>query len=154
MPPVGTTVLDAQAIQAVSRWITNELANYQSFADWQVQYFGSTNAPAAAATADPDMDRGSNFQEYLTGTNPTNALDAWGIGIAQTGGMAEIIFPRIANRGFEAQCATILSSNTSWQFLNVPQNRPFFSATNTETRIPDPITNAPAKSYRVRVYEP
>jgi len=154
MPPAVGTGLDTQAIALVSYWITNELANYQSFADWQIQYFATTNSPDALATADPDMDRGSNFQEYLTGTNPTNALEAWGIGIERAGDVAEIVFPRIANRGFEAQCAAMLSSNTAWRFLDVPQNRPFFSATNTETRIPNPDTNAATKFYRVRVYEP
>ena len=154
MPPDGTTFLDTQAIALVSYWITNKLASYQSFAAWQIQYFGATNAPEAASAADPDMDRGLNFQEYLTGTNPTTTLDAWGIGIERTGDIAEIVFPRIANRGFETQWTTTLSNNAVWQFLDLPQNRPFFSATNTETRIPDPVTNAPAKFYRVRVYEP
>jgi hypothetical protein len=41
--------------------------------DWEVRYFGSTNAPRGSAAADFDGDRLSNFAEYLAGTNPTNA---------------------------------------------------------------------------------
>ena len=42
--------------------------------DWEVAYFGSTNAPKGAATADFDGDGMSNLAEYRAGTNPTNAL--------------------------------------------------------------------------------
>jgi hypothetical protein len=37
---------------------------------WEMQYFGQTNVNP---NADPDGDGWSNWQEYLDGTNPTNA---------------------------------------------------------------------------------
>jgi sugar lactone lactonase YvrE len=40
---------------------------------WRVQYFGSVSDPRALATADPDGDGASNYQEYLGGTNPVDA---------------------------------------------------------------------------------
>jgi PKD repeat protein len=43
-----------------------------AFQSWQVQYFGSTTNPAAAATADPDGDGQNNLAEFLSGTDPTN----------------------------------------------------------------------------------
>lgn len=42
---------------------------------WQIQYFGSITAPQAAPGADPDGDGFNNLQEYLAGTNPTDAQD-------------------------------------------------------------------------------
>jgi hypothetical protein len=48
---------------------------------WQIQYFGSVNAPNAQPAADPDGDGLSNLEEYLLGTDPTNA-DSFGDGIS------------------------------------------------------------------------
>ena len=43
-------------------WI-NSLAGYQSFADWQIEKFGSTTAPGAGANDNPDGDSAINFLE-------------------------------------------------------------------------------------------
>jgi PKD repeat protein len=55
---------------------TNTQANcitvLTAFQNWQIQYFGSTNNPAAAPTADPDGDGQNNMAEFLAGTDPTN----------------------------------------------------------------------------------
>jgi hypothetical protein len=154
MPPLASSVPDTQGLALLSRWITNDLVGYESFAEWQGRFFGSTNAPEAAAGADPDGDRGLNTLEYLTGTNPTNALEAWSIGVERSGGTVEVVYPRLANRGFEVRWSTNLFSTSSWQFLNVPENRPFFAASNATARVPDALTNGPPRYYRVRVYEP
>jgi hypothetical protein len=47
------------------------------FQSWQIQYFGSTTNPAAAAGADPDGDGQSNQAEFRVGTNPTNRASAF-----------------------------------------------------------------------------
>ena len=43
------------------------------FPCWQLQYFGCTNCPQAAPTADPDGDGQNNLAEFLAGTIPTNS---------------------------------------------------------------------------------
>ncbi len=40
---------------------------------WQVLWFGDETLPAAAMTADPDLDGQTNEDEYAAGTNPTSA---------------------------------------------------------------------------------
>jgi hypothetical protein len=154
MPPVGTALADTQAVALLSRWITNDLPGYQTMAAWQMAHFGSTNAPDALPTADPDMDRASNLLEWLTGTSPTNALEAWGISAERSSDTVEIVYPRVANRGFEVQWTAALTTNTSWNVLDVPQNRPFLSASNDTVRVPDAATNGGVRVYRVRVFEP
>ena len=154
MPPLATTVLNSQAIELLSDWITNGLARYQSYGDWQLAYFGSTNAPNAAPGSDADGDGAINQLEYLTGTNPLLAGDGWGIRLAIAENQAEIQFPRIANRGFEVQWTTNLADPNSWQPLEVPDNEPLFSATNSTVRVQDQLISAPRKFYRVRIREP
>jgi glucose/arabinose dehydrogenase len=153
MPPLATSLLDPTAIRLFGEWITNGLTNYRSFADWQATNFGSTNAPNAQPDADPDGDGANNYLEFLMGTNPSQAGDAWTVGIhmAETG--PEISFPRIANRAFEVQWTTNLSNLNSWSPLDVPGNAQLFSITNSQESLSD-LLAAPGKFYRVRVREP
>jgi PKD repeat protein len=62
---------------------TNTQVNYITvwtpFQAWQVQYFGSTTNPAAAANVDPLGKGMSNFNQFLAGINPTNPASAFRI---------------------------------------------------------------------------
>jgi hypothetical protein len=44
--------------------------------EWKLHFFGSLTSPAAADNVDADGDGASNWQEYLAGTDPTNASSA------------------------------------------------------------------------------
>ena len=126
----------------------------RSIFTWQVRYFGSTNAPSAAATADPDADGARNFLEYLTGTDPMSDAEAWKISVRLAGATVEISYPQIANRGFQVEWSADLTQPGSWRPLDVPGNRPFFPATNSTSIVTDVITSTPFRLYRVRVFEP
>ena len=154
MPPLSTSVIDESAVQLLSRWITNDLPAYRTFSQWQLANFGSTNAPNALATADADLDGAKNYQEYLAGTNPNNPGEAWGLAIQRSGPAVDIIYPRVPNRSAEVQWTTNLFNPLAWQFLDTPANRPFYSATNGPTLVPDAIGNTPTKFYRARLSEP
>jgi hypothetical protein len=41
--------------------------------DWEIEHFGSTNAPDGIATNDPDEDGLNNDDEFTAGTDPTNS---------------------------------------------------------------------------------
>jgi glucose/arabinose dehydrogenase len=155
MPPLATSVVNAQAVALLAAWITNDLPSYQSFPDWQIAYLGSTNSPNAAPYADPDGDGAVNYLEYLTGTDPNNAASFWSIGARPGTHAAQIVFQRIANRAFEVQGSTNLSSGACWTPLDIPGNEPFFSVSNCNFTVTDvTCSNVPAKYYRVRVYPP
>ena len=138
----------------MSEWITKGLANYQSFADWQLAFFNSTDLPTAAPEADPDGDGAVNQLEYLVGSNPLVRGDAWKIGIQPKTSSVQIRYPCLANRAFEVQWTTNLQDPKSWIPLDHPYNRPFFSSTNSPALIEDVITPSSARFYRVRIYEP
>ncbi|MGD1083199.1 MAG: chitobiase/beta-hexosaminidase C-terminal domain-containing protein, partial [Verrucomicrobiota bacterium] len=59
-----------------SAWVASApLAPPQITSDeWRIYYFGSITNPMADDDADPDGDGVPNWEEYLAGTNPTNAL--------------------------------------------------------------------------------
>jgi uncharacterized repeat protein (TIGR03806 family) len=154
MPPLASTVVDTQAVALVSAWITNDLPGYQTFSDWQIANFGSTNAPDGGADEDADGDGAFNYLEYLTATGPLEATNFWQIDIQQTNDVVQIVYPQIANRGFEVQYSLNLPAGGSWLPLNVPQNAPFFPATNGTAVVTDPNVTEPNKYYRVKVFAP
>jgi hypothetical protein len=151
MPPLSTSLLDTQAIALVSAWITDDLPGNQTFPEWQVAHFGATNAPNAGRNDDVDSDGATNFLEWLAGTDPNASASYWSIGANANAHTIQVLVPQIANRGFEVQRSMNLSA--PWQPLDVPANRPFFSATNRLLVVEQPTTNA-SGFYRVRVYEP
>ncbi len=154
MPPLATTLVDPEAVNLLAAWITNDLSGYRTFADWQIAYFGSTNAPNGGPDDDWDNNGASNYLEFLTGTNPTNALDGWRISIALSNDTAQIMFPQLANRGFEVQSTMSLFGAGNWSPLNTPANAPFFALSNRTAVVADPLSSGSNIFYRVRVFAP
>jgi hypothetical protein len=154
MPPIDSTVPDTDAINLLSEWITNGLANYRSFADWQIDHFGATNAPNAASDADPDNDGASNMLEFETGTDPLAGANVWQLTARANPDTLNLLFPHVANRGFQVEWTPALLTPIAWQPLSTPANRLFFAATNFTATVTDATTNAPSKFYRVRIFEP
>ena len=154
MPPVGSSVRDEEGIALVVAWV-NDLAGYQTFADWQIVHFGSTNNPNAQPGEDPDGDGADNITEYLTGTDPNDPDDVWTMDLVMQDDVPTIEFPRVANRGFEIQASTNLLDASGWRPLNVPGNQPIFGPTTQPVAIEDPTaTNLLQRYYRIRIYEP
>jgi hypothetical protein len=60
----GTVWVSSTALQPAS--ITSD--------EWKIAFFGSYSNPLAADNVDADGDGSLNWQEYVAGTNPTNAL--------------------------------------------------------------------------------
>ena len=85
---------------------------------------------------------------------PQVDTDAWKIGATANGSSVQILVPQVANRGFEVQWTSSLSAPISWLPLDVPANRPFFSASDLVTVVEDSTVNSPGRFYRVRVFEP
>jgi glucose/arabinose dehydrogenase/mono/diheme cytochrome c family protein len=152
MPP-GAHELDLEAIQLMEAWIEQDLPHYETFEQWQVRHFGSTESPEAQPEADPDDDGAKNALEFLTGTNPLDPADPWSIGIQREENRAFISFPRVAGRGFELQSTTDLFDPDSWAPVDIPGNRPFYSGADFMDSITVEDAEAPAEYFRVRVYE-
>lgn len=79
--------------------------------DWEQQYFGSTTG--AITNADADGDGFSNLQEFLAGTDPTNATSALRItAVSPTDPDIVINYDAVANKRYELQFTEdLLTSN-------------------------------------------
>jgi mono/diheme cytochrome c family protein len=138
MPPLSTHQLDLGASNLITAWINLGLTN-QTFADWQIAHFGSTNAPNAAPDADPDGDRANNFLEYLTQTDPLNYASAWKMNISSSAGQINLSFPRVPNLGVIIETSSDLFTWAPW---DVPGNQLFFAAAAGTTLLSGPNISA------------
>lgn len=153
MPPLATMVMDAVATNLLTAWISGELTNRMSFADWQLAYFGSTNAPGSGQGDDPDGDGANNYYEFLTQTSPlTNAPAPWTIALDENAGTVAVSFQRVANLGFVVETSRDFADWTAW---NVPANQLWFSASNFVDTVTGPMPAGETnRFFRVKIYEP
>lgn len=152
MPPLATHQLDQSAISLLTAWISGELTNRQTFAQWQVAHFGSTNNPSAAANFDADGDGANNYLEYLTRTDPQLFSDVWKLSVAANGSQVQLSYPRVPNLGAVIDTSYNFAQWTPW---NVPSNQPFFAATSGTNLLTGVIsTNPPYQYFRARFILP
>jgi hypothetical protein len=152
MPPLATHQLDQGAIALLTTWISTELTNHLTFSDWQIANFGSTNAPNAAASADPDNDGANNYLEYLTQTVPQNPLDVWKLGITVGGSLVNVSYPQVPNLGIVIDTSSDLLNWAPW---DVPGNQPVFGTSTGTAVLQAPFTPASSAQYfRARLIAP
>jgi len=153
MPPLASHQLDLASIQLVETWISTELTNRQTFPQWQVAHFGSTNNPSAASGFDADGDGASNYIEYLTQTDPLLATDVWKLTVSAPGnGQVQLAYPRVPNLGAVVDTSFDFTQWTPW---NVSGNQPFFPAASGTTLLTGVMsTNPPYQYFRARFIQP
>ena len=123
---------------------------YQS---WQMQYFGCTNCPQAAATADPDGDGLGNMQEFLASTDPTNSASSFRIISVLPSGI-DLLVTWITGigrtNGLQATAGDVSGGYNTNNFADI------FTVTNavgatTNYLDAGAATNFPTRYYRVRL---
>lgn len=117
---------------------------------WELTYFGTLGVNP---NADSDGDGMSNLQEYLAGTNPTDALSNLRIISISTlsfGSTANLTWTSVSNRSYYVQEKLNLTS-PSWLDSGLGAIPPDFGTTTTRTIVD---TNAPNRFYRVQAFRP
>ncbi len=138
---------------------TNIQVNYITvltpFQAWQIQYFGSTTNPAAAANADPDGDGQNNLAEFLAGTNPTNS--ASGLRITSVATLGADVLVTWATAGGETNlvqaAAGLPDGSYSTNFADLSPLIILSGSGDTVTNYLDSggATNTPSRYYRIRL---
>jgi PKD repeat protein len=133
---------------------TNIQPNYITvltpFQSWQVQYFGSTNNPAADPNADPDGDGQNNLSEFLAGTNPTNSASAFRI-LSAAGAQNGLLVTWMCGGGRTNILQTATDLNTPWSNLSPNLILPGSGDVITNYLDVGTLTNTPGRFYRVRL---
>lgn len=123
------------------------------FQAWQIQYFGSTTNPAAAASADPDGDGQNNLAEFLAGTDPTNGASALRITSITTQGANVLVNWTTGVGKTNALQATSGDANGGYATNGFADIVIITNTVGTVTNGVDAggATNVPSRYYRVRL---
>ena len=117
------------------QWLSfNQLDAYGIPTGWKTKYFGSTNAINGGALDDWDHDGMNNLQEYLAGTNPTNASSKFQVADFRKQGVTNFViqWTSIAGKYYTIQTTTNpLAGFVGWVTNHVPATPPL----NTQTVI-------------------
>jgi PKD repeat protein len=116
---------DAVRIYNHVRLVRTVLATDDSVGDgipnaWRAQYFGGTGTTtnsSSYATSDPDGDGASNYAEYVTDTNPTNASSSFRIQSIATASHPTLSYQSSASRRYTLYYRTNL---TVGAWVNLP----------------------------------
>jgi glucose/arabinose dehydrogenase/mono/diheme cytochrome c family protein len=151
MPPLATNELDPTAIQLLTDWITQDLSQRLSFAEWQIAHFGSTGNPDAAANADPDHDGQTNQQEFDGGTDPNNASSySAPPALSFSNGSLQLNFMQPANRAALIETSTDLSN---WNLWDVTGNSLNYPSAQQARSFAVPF-DAAHRFFRLRISQP
>ena len=110
--------------------------------EWETRYGFPLNDPTVPG-ADPDHDGMSNLQEYLAGTDPTNALSALRLDSITLGGVCAVRFGAVSNKSYSLQYKNALG-DLNWLKLSDVASR----ASNWTAVVTDSATNR-SRYYRL-----
>ena len=108
--------------------------------NWEIFYFGSTNAPEGDRDGHADTDGASNWEEYTAGTDPTNATSCLSLAISLSNSCIAVSFPAftasglgysVLNRFYDIE--HLGTMHGSWQPLDGATNIPGDNSTVTYT---------------------
>lgn len=154
MPPLGTDLVNAEALDLIGGWITQDLPFYETYDQWRARRIPINSPWATHPLTDLDRDGMANFAEYLFGTNPLLSSDALKLTIKRSVDVTTLEFPWPANVGMQIQWSDNASDPLSWLPLEVPGNRPFFLSFPAVGLIEDYSANGASRFYRLIVREP
>ena len=149
MPPLGTSEMDTEAVNLIRRWIVEDLPQREGYDQWAARWLPQPWESIRSQSLDPDSDGLDNFTEYLLREGPLNPQRRWKPLIAREGSRFVLRFNRWAGRHFEVQWASDMTPAGRWSRLEVEENDPRATLSDSEASIPLP--DGPTRFYRVIV---
>jgi T5SS/PEP-CTERM-associated repeat protein len=119
--------------------------------NWWKQQYGFDPFDPAVAAADPDHDGVNNLQEYLAGTNPTNAASVFHIiSAARTNKDVRVTWSTVGGHSYVLQINSVLGAGTFADFGPVI-SMGGTSAGTTNYLDSGAATNRSSRFYRIRL---
>lgn len=151
----GTHVLSAKALYDAGSVVSSSsatvtvVAGLTPFQQWQVQYFGSTNAVNGGPNDDATGTGQNNTFKYAAGLDPTNAASIFTLTITNAANQPVLTFrPWASGRTYTPQWSTNLPAFNTLLTGDAPQtNGNAISVTDTNAV-------EPAKFYRINITYP
>jgi hypothetical protein len=151
MPPLATFETDPTGVALLAEWIGGELGTWQTYAMWRAEEFGSTNSPAGEPGMDADGDARSNEEEFLTRTDPNDAMDFWTGDLVWSDGVVEI--------GYDLHGRSVVIETTEdvvgglWRRWESAENTGLPRSSSTVARFTIPATNRET-FFRFQIRQP
>ncbi len=105
----ATSAYGAFSLQTNATGATLSWMPFSAFERWQIQWFGSTTSPAAAASADPDGDGQANSTEQIAGTDPTDPRSRFVLSISSVPGALQLSWPAVVGQTYQVQFCSDLA---------------------------------------------
>ncbi len=150
MPPLGTSVVNTNAVELLRSWITGPLTQYVRFPEWQTNHFGAVRGPDTGPAADADSDGLSNELEWLLGEDPNNPARTWTVSVAKEAGELVLRFEHRAGLLMQVETGNPFTS-APWTTVPGRANRFHLPATHLPAEVRLPLADAETRFFRVAV---
>lgn len=148
MPPIGSTVIDQEAVDLLTAWINQDATEFEDYDSWSARVIGSSGNRDAAD--DPDGDGAVNHAEYLLGSNPLLASSKGSVQPTIRPGEFTLKILQPANRALLLETP---GHGGGWQPVQSLSNQFIFPAGPLERTISVPAYEN-MRLFRVRIVEP
>jgi mono/diheme cytochrome c family protein len=149
MPPIATSEIDPEGSALLAEWISSALPARQTYDQWRLLWFGSSDLPEGDPDSDPDGDGHTNADEFMAGTNPTDTFAPALPALSMTDDTITLGFDVPANRAFQIEVSSDL---VEWSLWDVPGNDGLLRA-DSSLSLSGPIAG-PQQFFRLRFSEP
>lgn len=114
MPPIGSELIDWEGVMLLTEWINEDLPGRESYGEWSSANFVG-NSTDGGPGVDFDGDGRTNYDEFVSGTNPRKADVMAGFEAGFRGDGFEVLLPKMEGRASFLEVSQDLKQWKLWE---------------------------------------